>query len=220
MSDIRIATLHVLRDFQEDGVRYLELRTTPRESLANNVTKETYVSTVLDCIDDFGRRKMSTFLILSVDRRNTAAQAMETIDLALKFKERGIVGVDLCGDPTKGDVAIFRDAFGKARSSGLKVTLHFAEVPESSTTEELRTLLSYQPDRLGHVINVPDEIKGEIADRDIGLELCLSCNVHAKLIPGGFEDHHFGYWLVQGLPISLCVRARNSPLPQAAAESC
>lgn len=169
---------------------------------------------VLDCIDDFGRRKMSTYLILSIDRRNTVAQAMETVDLAIKFKERGIVGVDLCGDPTKGDVAAFRDAFGKARPSGLKVTLHFAEVPKSSTLEELRTLLSYQPDRLGHVINVPDEIKEEVANRYIGLELCLSCNVHAKLVPGGFADHHFGYWLMQGLPISLCVRARND-LPSA-----
>ncbi|KAI9158991.1 subtilisin-like serine protease [Paramyrothecium foliicola] len=200
---VRYATRQVLRDFEKDGVRYLELRTTPRE-VAGSMSKDTYVSAVLDCIEHFGREKMSTYLILSVDRRNTPAQAMEAVDLAIRHKHRGVVGVDLCGNPLKGDVATFRDAFEKAKANGLKVTLHFAEVPESSTTEELRTLLSYQPDRLGHVVNVPDDIKEEIASRGLGLELCLSCNVHAKLISGGFADHHFGYWKDKGCPISLC----------------
>ncbi|KAH7324945.1 adenosine deaminase [Stachybotrys elegans] len=201
---IEYATDEVLRDFEQDGVRYLELRTTPRQSAG--LTKEQYVSTVLDCIDAFDQQNMSTFLILSVDRRNTLEQAMQTVELAVKFKDRGVVGVDLCGNPLKGDVSIFRPAFEKARSAGLKITLHFAEVPESSTQEELRTLLSYEPDRLGHVINVPDDIKDMIAEKKkhIGLELCLSCNVHAKLIPGSFGDHHFGYWKDTECSISVC----------------
>ncbi|KAF7547455.1 hypothetical protein G7Z17_g7722 [Cylindrodendrum hubeiense] len=201
---IRFATQQVLRDFEQDGVRYLELRTTPRENVTNPFSKEDYVSTILDCIREFGRERMSTYLILSIDRRNSVAQAMETVELAIKYKDRGVVGVDLCGNPTKGNVGIFRPVFEKAQSSGLKITLHFAEVPESSTTQELQTLLSYQPDRLGHVINVPDDIKEDIARRGIGLELCLSCNVHAKLTPGGFAGHHFGYWKDKGCPISLC----------------
>lgn len=196
----------VLQSFQEDGVCYLELRTTPRESLNHNTfTKDAYVEAVLDCIALFGRLEMSTYLILSIDRRNTEAQAMATVDLAIKYKDMGVVGVDLCGNPIKGDVTTFRAAFAKARAAGLRVTLHFAEVPESSSRRELETLLEYQPDRLGHVINVPVDLRRKIADRHIGLELCLSCNVHAKLIPGSFADHHFGYWKDKECPISLCV---------------
>ena len=52
---------------------------------------------------------------------------METVNLALKFQHRGVVGIDLCGNPTKGDVATFRDAIARARSGSLKITLHFAE---------------------------------------------------------------------------------------------
>ncbi len=89
----------------------MELRTTPRENTVHGVTKDSYISTVLDCIDDFGRDEMSTRLILSIDRRNTPAQAMDTVDLAIKYSGRGVVGVDLCGNPAKGDVATFRDAF-------------------------------------------------------------------------------------------------------------
>ena len=64
-------------------------------------------------------------------------------------------------------------------------------------------MLEYEPDRIGHVINVPDDVKAEIVRRKLGLELCLSCNVHAKMITGTFGDHHFGYWRETGCPIAL-----------------
>lgn len=194
-----------MRDFRDEGVVYLELRTTPRYIPSSGISKDDYISTVLDCIRDFGNETMSTFLILSVDRRNTLAEAVEVVDLAIKYQSRGVVAVDLCGDPSRGDVSIFRTAFAKAKSHGLKLTVHFAEVPASSSEAELRTLLSYEPDRLGHVIHVPDSIKEEIVSRKLGLELCLSCNILAKLTPGGFPGHHFGFWREKGCPLILCV---------------
>jgi adenosine deaminase len=149
---------------------------------------------------------MSVFLILALDRGNTTAvQATQIIDLAITNKPRGVVGVDLCGNPTQGNVTLYRDAFARAKAHGLGVTLHFAETPASGNPTELAALLSFQPDRLGHVIHVPDEFKREITRRRLGLELCMSCNVHAKLIEGGFLDHHFGEWRYEECPIALCV---------------
>lgn len=153
---------------------------------------------------------MPTYLILSVDRANsTAAEAMEVVDLAIRYRSRGVVGIDLCGNPAKGDVAIYGPAFARAKQHALKLTLHFGEVASPSLEEELRTLLSYNPDRIGHVIHVPDAIKQEIAARKLPLELCLSCNVHAKMISGGFGGHHFGEWRDKGCPIVLCVSSHT-----------
>jgi len=146
---------------------------------------------------------MSAFLIISVDRTKPASAAMEAVDLAIKYQDRGVVAVELGGDPTRGDVSIFRDAFAKARSHGLRLTLHFAETAFSSSLQELQTLLSFHPDRLGHVIHVPEDVRDEISRRKLGLELCLSCNVHAKLISGGFPDHHFAYWRHRDCPVML-----------------
>lgn len=197
------STQAVLRDFQNDGVVYLELRTTPRA--CSDLSKDEYVSTILECIAEFDQKSISTYLILSVDRKNSAAEAMEVVDLAIRNKDRGVVGIDLCGNPLEGDVSIYQDAFAKAKQHGLKLTLHFAEASASSTEQELQTLLSYNPNRLGHVINVPDAVKQEIIKRKLGLELCLSCNVSAKLISGGFANHHFSYWRDKGCPIILGV---------------
>ncbi|KAH8698470.1 putative adenosine deaminase [Talaromyces proteolyticus] len=221
VDSILCATSAVLNDFKRDGVRYLELRTTPREIRGHDgeiiVSKETYILTVLSAIDAFRQDQtkannvdgMVVYLILSIDRaRDNPESAMQVVDLALKHRiyneNLAIIGIDLCGNPNKGDVSIFRSAFALARSEGLKITLHFAETLFSGEIKELETLLSFAPDRLGHVIHVPDAIKEKITDRGIGLELCMSCNVHAKMIKGGFEDHHFAYWLKTACPLALC----------------
>jgi adenosine deaminase len=194
------ATTSVLQDFADDGVVYLELRTTPRALPSAGLDKAGYIETVLDAIEAFESSTSSSLharLILSVDRRDSVSDAFEVIDLAERFRLRGVVGVDLCGDPSRGDVASLAPAFERARavSPRLGITLHFAEAEASGSDAELTTLLSWQPDRLGHVIHVSPEVKKMIADRGgMGLELCLSCNVHAGMISGGFEAHHFGEW--------------------------
>ncbi|KAE9969819.1 hypothetical protein EG328_006655 [Venturia inaequalis] len=179
LDSIRFSTLKVLADFEADGVIYLELRTTPRAIPQHNITKQKYVETVLDCIEKYEldpEHRLHTGLILSVDRRNTLEQANEVVELAKAFHNRGVCAVDLCGDPARIPIDHLAPAFEKARKAGLKVTLHFAEAPVSSSDKELWMLLSWQPDRLGHVINVHDELKRDIVKREIGVELCLSCN--------------------------------------------
>ncbi|KAL8703723.1 MAG: hypothetical protein Q9201_003096 [Fulgogasparrea decipioides] len=191
------STNAVLDDFAADGVCYLELRTTPRVS-PGGFSAEEYIATILACISTHNQQQnaMRTFLILSVDRKHSGHDVANIIDIAIKYRNSGIVGVDLCGDPSRpiSNINMLQHEFGRAKKAGLGLTLHFAEVPESSSSSELEGLLAMQPDRLGHVIHVSDSIKDEIAEQKIGLELCLSCNVHAKLTMGGFADHHFRDW--------------------------
>lgn len=198
----------MLQDFQADGVVYLELRTTPRAIVEKGISKDDYVNTVLKILNAWNKDKsnsMRAYLILSIDRRNTVAQAQEVVDLCIKYQSAGVVGIDLCGDPAKGDVRIFAGAFARAKAAGLNMTLHFAEAEASSTDTELETLLSWKPDRLGHVIHVKDEYCKIIEQENIGVELCLSCNVHARMITGTYSDHHFGMWRNTNVPVALSV---------------
>ncbi|KAG5928545.1 hypothetical protein E4U42_000462 [Claviceps africana] len=207
---IEYATRSVLEDFLADGVVYLELRTTPRAT--GDMTAEAYIRLLLDTIHDFEKScpEMHTRLILSVDRRHSLAMAESILDLATRLRTEqgpGVVGIDLCGDPTVrtgGDVSIFTPVFKQAAKNGLGITVHFAEAEVSSSHDELRTLLSWHPGRLGHVIWEDEEAKKEIVQRALCLELCLSCNVQAGLICGGFQDHHFKHWFgTNGPKISL-----------------
>ncbi|KAK0621417.1 hypothetical protein B0T17DRAFT_289673 [Bombardia bombarda] len=198
---LTFTTLSVLRDFADDGVVYLELRTTPRAMPHAGLTKAQYVQTILDAIATFEAEtptpSLRTRLILSIDRRNTLPEAREVLALARQFQPHGVVGLDLCGDPARGGIEVFAPVFEEARRDvpDLGITLHFAEAAASGTEEELTMLLGWRPDRIGHVIHVSEAVRAAIIARgDMGLELCLSCNVHAGMICGGFESHHFGEW--------------------------
>jgi adenosine deaminase len=146
---------------------------------------------------------MMARLILSIDRRMSLAEANQVVDLAIQNKILGVVGVDICGDPSKGDIAIFTPAILRARKAGLGVTIHFAEAVSSAGESELRTILDWNPSRLGHVVHVSEAMCEEILRRDITLELCVSCNVHAKMITGTYKDHHFKYWWQKRAKIAL-----------------
>ncbi|KAH7884124.1 Metallo-dependent hydrolase [Phlebopus sp. FC_14] len=126
--------------------KYMELRTTPRATV--HMSRLVYLTTVLDEIDAFGDRAA---LIISIDRRMSEGDVEECVDLAIKLRREGrrVVGLDLCGDPHKGDVNILERYFRRARDAGLGLTIHIAETPEN-TTEESLTLLGWRPDRLGH----------------------------------------------------------------------
>ncbi|KAI1133820.1 Metallo-dependent hydrolase [Hypoxylon sp. FL0543] len=218
-SSLEHSTKSVLRDFANDGVVYLELRTTPRAMPSAGLDKAGYVEAVLRAINAAQQETptLHTRLILSIDRRNTPEEAHEVVALAKQFQDQGVVAIDLCGDPTKGDVSLFTPAVEEAKAAGLKVTIHFAEAEASASEAELKTIMGWVPDRLGHVIHVSEKFKRQIAARrGIGLELCLSCNVHAKMIVGSFEAHHFGeWWHVDGPIVVPCtddVGVFGSPL--------
>ncbi|KAM0250325.1 hypothetical protein ACHAP5_002386 [Fusarium lateritium] len=204
---VRYTTNSVLTDFCNDGICYLELRTTPRST--PQLSAEQYIATLVHTISSFENQhpQLHTRLILSVDRRHKPEQAASTLELAMKYRNQGVVGLDLCGDPTArpgGEINVFTPIFQEAKKQGLGITVHFAEAEASGSKEELDMLLSWEPGRLGHVIWEDEETKKEIAKRGLCLELCLSCNVRAGMVLGGFEGHHFGHWRgVEGPKIAL-----------------
>lgn len=242
---VKMATRQVLDDFEADGVRYLELRSTPRSNPSTGLTKAAYVAAIHEILTDWSNRPANTSsehnsrdimvarLILSVDRRMTVDEANEVVDLAIRYSTRCrstptvnidrefrvsplasheemgcVVGLDLCGDPTKGEISKFTPAFRRAKDHGLSITVHFAEIPQSSSDYELSTLLSWEPKRLGHVVHVPSWCEEVIKQRKLGLELCLSCNVLAKLTKGGMAMHHFGDWQKTDCPVALSVSSQ------------
>lgn len=68
-------------------------------------------------------------LLISVDRKDFYKTAQENIQVALSMHQRYpeyIVGVDLSGDPTRGDPYI--ELLQQCRDAGLKIAAHCGEV--------------------------------------------------------------------------------------------
>lgn len=165
-STVRRIAREMLEDAQADGVVYLEVRSTPRAHEECGMDEEGYVRAVLAGFEDYaaarGRGRQAqkagspppaaaatafchARLILSIDRKDAdgLAVAQRTVDLALAYRSRGVVGIDLSGDPTKGSWDTWLPALQRARDAGLRITLHAGEAP--GTDEEMMKMLDFKP---------------------------------------------------------------------------
>ncbi|KAI8063238.1 hypothetical protein BC940DRAFT_307893 [Gongronella butleri] len=203
---VALATTRVMAEFADDGVRYLELRTTPRANEAKGMTKESYLQTILTTIKEKAPAGLMVKLIISIDRRNTLEEAHKVVDLAVQFRDQGIVGIDLCGDCSKGVFRDLKPAFERARNEGFPLTLHFNEVEEN--IPEAPDLLSVYPDRLGHATLLDDYSRSTIYERRIPVEICMTSNVISKTV-ATYDEHHLKALLVEDHPFIICVRAKN-----------
>ncbi|MBN3312352.1 ADAL protein, partial [Atractosteus spatula] len=210
--DLFMVTKDVVKEYALDGVKYLELRSTPREEKHTGLTKKKYVETVMAAIAQCKQEELDIDVrfLVAIDRRNGPEVAMETVKMAEDFmlsSDGLVVGLDLSGDPTVGYCRDLLPALQKARSAGLKLALHLSEVP--TQREETELLLTLPPDRIGHGTFLHPEVGGSqalvdaVRQGNIPLELCLTSNVKGQTVPS-YEKHHFQYWYRLGHPCVLC----------------
>nr|CAD7601497.1 unnamed protein product [Timema genevievae] len=131
------ATREVIHEFSEDGVVYLELRSTPRQ-VPGTMTKTQYIQAIIDAILECRQSvNMLVKLLVSIDRRQGHKEAKDTLDLVVKVNQMYpdiVVGLDLSGDPSQGDFMEFLSVLAEARRYGLRLSIHCAE-PKVSDSE-------------------------------------------------------------------------------------
>ncbi|KAK1338989.1 hypothetical protein QTO34_019658 [Cnephaeus nilssonii] len=206
-------TKDVIKEFADDGVKYLELRSTPRRDNATGMTKKTYVESVLEGIKQSKQENLDIDVryLISIDRRGGPSVAKETVKLAEEFllsTKDTVIGLDLSGDPTAGQAKDFLEPLLEAKKAGLKLALHLSEIP--NLKKETQVLLDLLPDRIGHgtFLNSSEEGSLDLVDfvrkHQIPLELCLTSNIKSRTVPS-YDQHHFGFWYSIAHPSVICV---------------
>lgn len=97
-------TSDVVKEFAADNVRYLELRTTPRDVPATRMTKSSHIASVVAAINAAvaAEKNIVVRLLLAIDRQMCPADVDETLKLAEAYgchSDGIVVGLDLSGDP-------------------------------------------------------------------------------------------------------------------------
>lgn len=200
--DIYIITCDVIQEFAEDNVKYIELRSTPREITATGLTRDLYVEAVLKAIKDMSHLDIIVRFLLSIDRRLGVDIARTTMELADRYKDisKGVVvGLDFSGDPKVGDARDYLPVFTEAHNRGLKLSLHLAEVAAPEETEDLLRELGSRIGRIGHGTCLQPQCGGNqklvdlVVQHNIPLELCLTSNVKGQTVPN-YDEHQFQFW--------------------------
>ncbi|KAL4419191.1 hypothetical protein ABPG77_007781 [Micractinium sp. CCAP 211/92] len=197
-------TREVIEDMAADNVVYAELRTTPKARPEHGMTKESYLDAVFRGISEYystSRRTqdIQVQLLLSIDRRQSAEEALDTARLAVALRGEGVCGLDLSGNPSVGQWEAWRPALDYARRHGLRVTVHAGEVWNPAETA---AVLTWRPDRLGHMCCLDAALEQRLLESGIPLELCLSSNVITRSVPS-YRAHHFASFFPDH-PVALC----------------
>src|SRR3989344_3752124 len=122
-------------------------------------------------------------LILMLDRRLSYEHNEIIVKKAIKYRTRGVVGIDIAGP--MGDGFRYEDysvLYAKARDKGLKTTVHTGE---DGTAEEMAHVLKVLPlDRVNHGFRsyTSPELMEDIRNKDLTLCLCPSSNMKVGFI--------------------------------------
>ncbi len=135
-------------------------------------------------------------IILMMDRRFTDEQNTAVVKKAIKYKNRGVVGIDLAG-PIKVNEnsqnwrpSQIKHLVEEARAAGLGITIHTGEA--TGCEEMWEAVRELKPNRIGHGIAcVQDpELMKHLVEHNIVLETCPTSNLNTKVVKDIEELRH------------------------------
>lgn len=194
-----------VEDLAADAVVYAEVRFAPELHIDRGLSFDDVVDAVLagfaagekHCAAE-GRPIKVRCLITAMRH---AALSREIAELAIRFRDKGVVGFDIAGAEAGYPPTRHLDAFEYMRDHNARFTIHAGEAFGLPSIHEAIAFCG--ADRLGHGVRIVDDIElgpdgqvqlGRLAailrDKRIPLELCPSSNVQTGAVKS-IADHPF-----------------------------
>jgi adenosine deaminase len=177
-----------VEDLAADGVVYAEIRWAPEQHVQEGLTLEEVVEAVLSGFREGAAtaavegRTIRVGAILTAMRH--AARSREIAELAVRYRDDGVVGFDIAGAEAGFPPSRHLDAFEYLRRENFHFTIHAGEAFGLPSIWE--AIQWCGTDRLGHGVRIVDDVSaggrlGRLAqyvrDKRIPLEMCPSSNV-------------------------------------------
>ena len=221
-SMFRLAEQVPTKLYQHDGIDLVEIRMNPMlRSRGGKIDLDHIIVYTLQGLERASLKfpQLKTGLILSMDRRFSPEINKIIVDKAIKYADRGVIGIDLAG-PIDRNFS-FDDLEGlakRAHAEGLGITIHTGEATNADEMWEVVTKL--KPNRIGHgIASVHDEnLMTYLAEHDIVLETCPTSNLKTKSIRDIDEMRsNYKTLLKHGVPFTINTDGpilQNTTLPK------
>lgn len=192
----------LMEDLAADGVDYAEVRFCPTLHVRKGLKPEEVIEAVLEGLERGAEYRLDWGLIICDLRHFDVKETAANIDAALAYKNKGVVAVDLAGDDLNFAALDHAPHFQRAKSGGLRVTIHAGEAGGAERIREALDL--FGAERLGHGTKlITDErLLEEVQRREIGIEACPTSNEQTR----SWDDlakHPVREYLKRGLLVSL-----------------
>lgn len=184
----RIAHELVL-DAALDGIRYIEIRYCPALHTRDGLSTDDVMNAVLHGLSR-GEKETGTVarLIVCSLRSFPWPHSMDMAELAVAYKDRGVVAFDLAGGELGNPARAHAAAFEYARHNNVAVTVHAGEGDGTESIHE--AVHQCGAHRVGHGTRLREDaaLEAYLVDRRIALEVCPTSNVQTR-VAATFAEH-------------------------------
>ncbi|WP_405088704.1 adenosine deaminase [Microbispora sp. NBC_01389] len=216
---VRVAA-ECAEDLADDGVIYAEVRFAPEQHTSRGLSLDEVVEAVLEGFrlgsagpDGGARIRVGT--LLTAMRHQ--ARSMEIAELAVRYRDLGVVGFDIAGAEAGYPPTRHLDAFEYLQRENAHFTIHAGEA--FGLPSIWQAIQWCGADRLGHGVRIIDDITvpadGEaklgrlaayVRDKRIPLEMCPTSNLQTGAAPS-IAEHPIG--LLRRLYFRVTVNTDN-----------
>ncbi|MCU0612403.1 MAG: adenosine deaminase [Candidatus Eisenbacteria bacterium] len=202
----------MLEDMRQDNVVYVETRFAPVFHLGGGLSLEDVVRAVLAGLDA-GKRDFGVDYGLIICSMRHMKDSRRIAELAVAFRDQGVVGFDLAGEeggyPAKRHV----EAFQLIQQENFNITIHAGEgFGKESIWQAIQICGAH---RIGHGVRLIEDMTLEngrvthmgrlaqyVLDKRIPLEICISSNLHTGAVRDT-PSHPFGLFYRYGFRTTL-----------------
>lgn len=197
-------TYEAVKNANADNVKYMELRFSPLYMASHyKLGEDEVMGGVLDGLKkaekDFDT---GVGLIMIVERQMGLEHAAHVEEMAERYKDRGVVGLDLANDEFNYPPGPYAPIFQKAKDAGLSITVHAGEAggPENVKT----SIEDLKADRIGHGVRAWQDPRVEklVREKGITLEMCPTSNVQTGAAES-LDSHPFKRYYDQGINVTV-----------------
>jgi adenosine deaminase len=193
----------LIEDAAEENVRYMEVRYSPILHQQKGMTLDMAVESVKEGLKkgekEFG---VKSGIIVCGIRSISPEISLRLADLAVQYKNKGVVGFDLAGAEENFPAKEHREAFYQIRNNNINSTIHAGEAFGPAS---IRQAIHYcGANRIGHGTKLKEDkdLLQYVNDHRIPLEICLTSNWQTRSVRS-LKYHPLKFYYDQGIRVTL-----------------
>jgi len=200
---LRRATFELAEDCASENIRYLEIRFSPILHQEKGLKLTDIINAVLEGKQQAEQKlKIRVGIIICGIRHLDPEKTLVLAELAVAYKNRGVVGFDLAGAEENFPAKHFKESFFLIVNNNINTTVHAGEAygPES-----IHQAIHYiSATRIGHGTRLREDgdLLNYVNDHRIPLEMCITSNVQTKAVES-IDKHPVKFYFDYGIRVTL-----------------
>ena len=177
------AAYELAEDAARENVRYMEVRYAPMLHTRQGLPLTTVVEAVIEGLRDAQKvYGIQSNIIICGIRNISPASSLEMAQLAVAYKNRGVIAFDLAGAEYDHPAKNHLEAFQLVRDNNISVTIHAGEAYGPESIHQAIHVCGAH--RIGHGCRLREDgdLLHYVNDHRIALECCPSSNVQTGAV--------------------------------------